>query len=156
MITTNSISHVKEPDKKSYIKRTSFKEEKKQRKTIILNPKMRLEPIKINNHPSSIRSNSIFKIDTKFKLNENVYKKNNLNLKDEKKEDNKEQNPEITPNDTKKSEGNNDRKSRLQARLAKSKAALKKKEEEMKYRASAKIKSKASLYEDKLPKKDEV
>ena len=28
MITTNSISHVKEPDKKSYIKRTSFKEEK--------------------------------------------------------------------------------------------------------------------------------
>ena len=30
MITTNSISHVKEPDKKSYIKRTSFKEEKTQ------------------------------------------------------------------------------------------------------------------------------
>ena len=78
------------------------------------------------------------------------------NKEDEKKEDNKEQNPEITPNDTKKSEVNNDRKSRLQARLAKSKAALKKKEEEMKYRASAKIKSKASLYEDKLPKKDEV
>ena len=68
--------------------------EKKQRKTIILNPKMRLEPIKINNHPFSIRSNSIFKINTKFKLNENVYKKNNnSNIKEDKeKKENKKPN----------------------------------------------------------------
>ena len=59
--------------------------------------------------------------------------------------------------DTKKSEGGGDRKSRLAAKLlAKSKANLKKKEEESKYRASAEIKFRASLYEGKLPKNEGV
>ena len=58
--------------------------------------------------------------------------------------------------DTKKSEGGGDRKSRLAARLAKSKANLKKKEEKSKYRASAEIKLRANLYEGKLPKNEGV
>ena len=73
-------------------------------------------------------------------------------LKDEQSSENI---PEQKKEDEKEQKTVNDRKSRIQARLAKSKAALKKKEE-MKYRASANIKSKASLYEDKLPKKDGV
>ena len=58
--------------------------------------------------------------------------------------------------DTKKSEGGSDRKSKLAARLAKSKANLKKKEEDTKYKASADINLRASLFESKLPKKGGV
>ena len=85
-------SNIKNDIKNKIFSSEEKKSGKKQRKTIILKPTMRLEPIKINNHPSSIRSNSIFKIDTKFKLNENVYKKNNLNLKDEKEKKEKKEN----------------------------------------------------------------
>ena len=56
--------------------------QKKERKTIILTPKTKLGPIKINNqYSSSIKSNNIFKIDTKFLFNENIYKKNSFNEK---------------------------------------------------------------------------
>ena len=48
-----------------------------------------------------------------------------------------------------------DRKSRLQDRLKKSKMLVKKREEEAKYKQSESIKLRASLFEGKLPKKED-
>ena len=48
-----------------------------------------------------------------------------------------------------------DRKSRLQDRLKKSRMLVKKREEEAKYKQSESIKLRASLFEGKLPKKED-
>ena len=78
--------------------------------------------------------------------------------KDSKKEDEKESKLEkkkfLTDSyiSTKQSEGDNDRKARLQSRLLKARQMAKKKEDSLKYKQSGEIKLKASLYEGKLPK----
>jgi len=60
---------------------------KEPRKTIILKPKIKLEPIKINNNPSFIRSNSIFKIGTRFIINEKKFDSVDNDIINKKKEE---------------------------------------------------------------------
>ena len=76
----NKINKIIKPnlDIKKHIKNIVFHPEekklpKKERKTIAIKPKIKLDAIKINNNPSSIKSNNIFKINTKFIFNENIY-----------------------------------------------------------------------------------
>ena len=59
---------------------------KEPRKTIILTPKIKLEPIKVNNNPSFIKSNSIFKVSTRFFINEKKFDNINDDIISKKKE----------------------------------------------------------------------